>query len=85
MKLMKRLTGVTLSASQNVLANTYKSYVRLIFDYGSELLIIAANSVLAKLDVTQNCALCLITRAAKVTLAESMVLQKMDSASIFNP
>ncbi|GIY01072.1 MAM and LDL-receptor class A domain-containing protein 1 [Caerostris darwini] len=74
MKLMKRLSGVTWDASQK-LNNIYKSYVLTIFDYGSELLITASNSVLSKLDVTQNYALCLITEVAKSAPIKSMEIQ----------
>ncbi|GIX78714.1 hypothetical protein CEXT_544921 [Caerostris extrusa] len=61
-------------ASQDVLRN-YKPYVRPIFDYGSELLIIVSNSVLSKIDFTQNWVFCLITGATTSTPIEPMKLQ----------
>ncbi|GFY38858.1 putative RNA-directed DNA polymerase from transposon BS [Trichonephila inaurata madagascariensis] len=41
-------------SSQSVLTSTFTSYIRRVIDYGSELLVIASDSALSKLDIVQN-------------------------------
>jgi len=46
---------------------TYKTYVKPLMKYGSEVLIMASNSTLQALETTQNNTLRLITRGVKTT------------------
>ncbi|GFV44924.1 hypothetical protein TNCV_1712411 [Trichonephila clavipes] len=60
--------GSTLGSSLDIYSTTYKSYVRLVLDYGGELLDTASKSCGDIIDRIQNKALRLITSAASSTL-----------------
>ncbi|GFY76265.1 uncharacterized protein LOC103524116 [Trichonephila inaurata madagascariensis] len=62
-------------SSQSVLTFTFTSYIRPVIDYGSELLVIASDSALSKLDIVKNKALRFIIGAATSTPIAAMQLQ----------
>ncbi|GFW59345.1 uncharacterized protein LOC103524116 [Trichonephila clavipes] len=57
LSLLKRTDGVKWASFQSVLTSTFTSYIRLVINYGSELLVIASDSALSKLEIVQNKAL----------------------------
>ncbi|GFV97964.1 uncharacterized protein LOC103524116 [Trichonephila clavipes] len=81
LSLLKRIASVKWGSSQGVLTSTFTSYIRLVIDYGSELLVTASASALSKLDIVQNKALRFITGAATSTPIASMQLQTEISSS----
>lgn len=60
--------GIIWGSSSDVLATVYKSYIRLVLDYGGELLATASESCCDLVDKVQNKALRLITSAALAQL-----------------
>ncbi|GFR14181.1 putative RNA-directed DNA polymerase from transposon BS [Trichonephila clavata] len=62
--LLKRLSGVKWSTTQDLLCTTYKSYIRPDIEYGSELLVTASEAVQNKIETVQNNALRIITGGA---------------------
>ena len=65
LRLIKRLTGATWGSTQETMNTTYKTYVKPLMKYGSEVLITASDSTLQALETTQNNALRIITRGVK--------------------
>lgn len=74
-KLLKYLAGITWGSTQDVLCTAYKSYIRPVVEYGSEVLITASESTRKKLDIYQNSMIWLITGAAKSTIKAAMEIQ----------
>jgi hypothetical protein len=72
---MKRVAGVDWGASTEVLATTYKTYVRPVLENGNSVLITAPKNHLAKFDTVQNQALRIATGAAKSTPVVAMEMQ----------
>ena len=62
--ILRRLTGATWGASQDVLAATYKTYIRPLLEYGSEAYSTASEASKKKLDSVQNNALRIVCGAA---------------------
>ncbi|GFT59262.1 uncharacterized protein LOC103524116 [Trichonephila clavipes] len=81
LSLLKRIASVKWGSSQSVVTSTFTSYIRLVIDYGSELLVTASDSALSKLDIAQNKALRFITGAATLTSITSLQLQTEISSS----
>jgi len=62
LRLIKRLTGAAWGRTQETMNTTYKTYIKPVMKYRSEVLIMASGSTLKALETTQNNALRLITR-----------------------
>lgn len=75
LNIMKRLTATTWGATQEMLATTYKTYIRPLLDYGCEVTSLASKTNLERYDVVQNNALRIITGGAKSTPIAAMQLQ----------
>jgi hypothetical protein len=54
LRLIKRLAGATWGSTQDTMNNTYKTYVKPVMTYGSEVLVTASNSTLKALETTQK-------------------------------
>jgi len=67
LRLIKWLTGAAWGSTQETMNTTYKTYIKPVMKYGSEVLITASGSTLKTLKTTQNNALRLITRGVKTT------------------
>ena len=74
LRLIKRLAGATWGCTQDTLNTTYKTYIKPVMTYGSEILVTASNSNLKTLETTQNNALRLISGGVKTTPALSLQL-----------
>ena len=73
--LLKRLTATKWGATQEVLATAYKTYVRPVMEYASEVTALSSEANLRKLEVVQNNALRIITGAAISAPITAMQLQ----------
>jgi len=67
LRLIKWLARATWGSTQETMNTTYKTYVKPVMKYGSEVLVTASNSTMKALETTQNNALRLITRGVKTT------------------
>jgi len=67
LRLIKLLAGATWGSTQETMNTTYRTYVKPLMKYGSEVLVTASNSTLKALETTQNNALRLITGGVKTT------------------
>ena len=67
LRLIKRLVGATRGSTQETMNTMYKTYIKPVMKYGSEVLITASSSTLKALETTQNNALRLITGGIKTT------------------
>lgn len=72
--LLKRLAGCKWGCGRNTLITTYKMYIKPVFTYCNEVLVSASDSVIDKLEKTQNQAMRLITGAVKSTPIAAMQL-----------
>ncbi|GIY55768.1 reverse transcriptase domain-containing protein [Caerostris darwini] len=75
LKLLKRLSGITWGSSSDTLLTAYKTYVRLVLDYGGELITTASSTCQKVIDLMQNKALRLITGTAGSTPIDAMKIQ----------
>lgn len=66
LKLLKRLTATKWGCSRSTLNQTYKSYIKPVLQYGSEVLVTSPNHA-SKLEKVQNQALRIITGGVKTT------------------
>ena len=67
LRLIQQLTGATWESTQDTMNTTYKTYIKPVMKYRSEVLVTASNSTLKALETAQNNALKLITRGVKTT------------------
>lgn len=67
LSLVKRLAGVSWGNTQDTMNTTYKTYIKPIMKYGSEVMATAKPSVIYKLETAQNNALRLISGAVRTT------------------
>jgi bisphosphoglycerate-dependent phosphoglycerate mutase len=67
LRLIKRLTRAKWGNTQETMSTMYKTYIKPLMKYGSEVLVTAGNSTLKALETTHNNALRLITRGVKTT------------------
>jgi acyl-homoserine lactone acylase PvdQ len=67
LKLIKQLARATWGSTQETMNTTYKTYIKPVMKYGSEVLITASSSTLKALETTQNNALRLMTGGVKTT------------------
>lgn len=67
LRILRRLTGTTWGANQDVLVTTYKSYIRPVLEYACEALSTASETTKQKLNVVQNNALRIVCGAAVST------------------
>jgi len=67
LRLVKRLAEAAWGSIQETMNTTYKTYIKPVMKYGSEVLITANGSTLKALGTTQNNALRLITGGVKTT------------------
>jgi len=74
LRLIKRLARATWGSTQDTMNTTYKTYVKPVMKYGSEVLVTASNSTLKALETTQNNALRLTTRGMKTTPIHALQL-----------
>ena len=65
LRLIKQLTRATWGSTQDTMNTMYKTYVKPVMKYGSEVLVTASNSTLETLETAQNNALRLITGGVK--------------------
>ena len=65
LRLIKQLTRATWGSTQDTMNTMYKTYVKPVIKYGSEVLVTASNSTLETLETAQNNALRLITGGVK--------------------
>ena len=75
--ILRRLTGTKWGATQDVLASTYKTYIRPLMEYGCEAFATASDATKKKLSTVQNNALRLVCGAATstpITALESQTL-----------
>ena len=67
LRLIKRLAGATWGSTQDTMNTTYKTYIKPVTKYGSDVLVMASNSTLKASETAQNNALRLITGGVKIT------------------
>ena len=67
LRLIKQLARATWGRTQDTMNTTYKTYVKPVMKYGSEVLVTASNSTLKALETAQNNVLGLITGGVKTT------------------
>jgi hypothetical protein len=67
LRLIKLLARAAWGSTQETMNTTYKTYIKPVMKYGSEVLIMASGSTLKALETTQNNALRLITGGVKTT------------------
>ena len=60
LRLIKRFAGATWGSTQDTMNTTYKTYVKPVMKYGSEVVVTAGDSTLEALETAQNIALRLI-------------------------
>ena len=72
---MKKLTGITWGSTQEVLATTYKTYLRPVLEYGCQLLSTASTDTCNALDNLQNKPLRIITGGRASTPLKYMEIQ----------
>ena len=67
LRLIKQLAGATWGSIQDTMNTTYKTCVKTVMKYRSEVLVMASDSTLKALEAAQNNALRLITGGVKTT------------------